>query len=104
MSKIHKPLILVMLITLASGCENTKLPSNDPVNENNWAAVEIGQNKALALQFLGQPDYVEQLSILGINTERLTWQSHLPPRRYQLDFILSRVVAKHTDSKPIFAQ
>jgi len=93
-----------MIMALASGCENATLSPNNPVNENNWASIDTCQNKALVLQLLGQPDYVEQLSILGINTERLTWQSHLPPRRYQLDFILSRVVAKHTDSKPIFAQ
>jgi hypothetical protein len=90
---------LLFVVTL-SLCDNAQSGIFN-VNDENWAVVGIGQDKAVALHLLGEPDNSEQITLpLGVEAERLTWKRYFPSRKlYTLDLVLNRVVAKHTEAQ-----
>lgn len=96
----HNTLTGAILLTVLAltACDNQTKAMVSKVNDENWAVVGIGQEKTVALHLLGEPDYSEQITLpLGVETERLTWKSYFPSRkRYQLDVVMNRVVAKQT--------
>lgn len=102
MKPLNKPLLTLLLLMLMTACD-IKKPSNT-LDDSTWATIGTGQEKQAILKLIGTPpDYSERTVVLGMETERLTWQSHLPPRRYQADLVMGRLVAKRTDDKPILA-
>jgi hypothetical protein len=91
-------LLVAALMVLVAGCDGEAPVSLTKVNAKNWAVVGIGQDKQVAIHLLGEPDAVNQVSVLGVETEQLVWKTHLPERHYTLDVVMGRVVAKQTQT------
>lgn len=96
--------ILFGLIALNLGCQDQQLidVTPTPINETNWELIGIGQEKDVVLKLLGEPDYVERTSVLGVERERLMWRNSLLPNKfYQLDLLMGHVVGKSSRKAPL---
>ena len=86
--------LLILISLFLTACDDKAKLTESKVTAN-WELVGMGQEKSVALHLLGEPDYTEQLVVLGLETERLTWKTYFPASKvYQLDFVLDRLVAK----------
>lgn len=88
---------LIVLAALLSGC-------NLKATDDNWALVSSGQEKALVLQLMGEPSLNQKLTLLGVEMDRLSWESRYPARFYQADFVFERVVTKRSESNSLIIE
>jgi hypothetical protein len=95
---LHTYTVAALMLATA-GCGQQGNAYMSQANDANWELIGTGYDKALALNLMGTPDAIQQITVLGIETERLIWRPLFPPRRYQLDLVMGKVAVKHREKQ-----
>lgn len=84
----EKIILTVIVALLLTAC----------VDDYDFANVDVGDNKNNVLAIMGNPSSSENIQLpFGIQTERLTWKNKFNSSVYKVDFVLGKVIYKHSE-------